>query len=301
MSNQGLWQHASPSVDHEELSCTEISHAICLCQHESSSLACVQNLANYFLRRPYLAAPCGEGLTGELDQMSLYRTDGFDCVTWVNTVLALLQSNDVNSFERELIAMNYQNNQVEYTSRCHIMSTQWNRWNESRGALQNITSALANRLGGDVETADVLINYPAWLRARSLRDIRLRSPMNMHEARDRLHAVYDQANKFNPERTSLSYLPLSLLKAYADSGKPWQAVLPELCVVQWVRKHWHIAPLIGTDLHVMHVGFLMHDEDDAVFCHASWGRGIVKDPIKTMLNTCERLGVAGVYVQGLNI
>src|SRR5688572_7398635 len=45
--------------------------------------------AAFFLDAPYLLEPLGEGPDGVYSQEPLYRTDRFDCVTYVDTVLAL--------------------------------------------------------------------------------------------------------------------------------------------------------------------------------------------------------------------
>src|SRR5579863_9448532 len=45
--------------------------------------------SRYFLNTRYLIGALGEGPEAQYDQSPLYRTDAFDCVTFVSTVIAL--------------------------------------------------------------------------------------------------------------------------------------------------------------------------------------------------------------------
>ena len=60
-------------------------------------------LTQLFLGKPYILGAQGEGKQGEFDQSPLYRFDGFDCVTYVNNILALAISNSPNEFEKNLL------------------------------------------------------------------------------------------------------------------------------------------------------------------------------------------------------
>lgn len=53
----------------------------------------VDEATHYFLGHDYVLGTMGEGPTGEFDQMPLYRTDVFDCTTYVEITLALALHN----------------------------------------------------------------------------------------------------------------------------------------------------------------------------------------------------------------
>ena len=228
--------------------------------------------------------------------MPLYRSDCFDCVTWVNTVLALIQSYDLASFEEAMRLVNYQEGDTCYIKRRHIMTTQWNPWNESRGVLSDVTEVLAEDIGCEVQYATARIDYGAWLRARSLADVRLQDPDSRDEALDRLHELHQAADAIDSELSQLPFLPLSSssLDATHDS-------FPEIAVVEWVRSPWPIAHLIGTDLNVQHVGIALKTDDDILFYHAAWNNSIQRLSWKEMMARCERIGVSGVHVQAVCI
>ena len=50
-------------------------------------------ISEYFKGRPYVLGNLGEGSQGKYDQEPLYRTDVFDCTTYVETVIALAKAN----------------------------------------------------------------------------------------------------------------------------------------------------------------------------------------------------------------
>ena len=89
----------------------------------------------------------GEGHEGHFDQAPLYRFDCFDCVTYVNTVLALALSHDVVSFQKNLVRVGYRGAQLAYSHRHHFMSVDWNVHNQSIGLVKDITTEIVDAEG----------------------------------------------------------------------------------------------------------------------------------------------------------
>lgn len=283
-----------PVIPNQLLSQEEITHVIVLIAQEATPEHRCQRICDYFLGRLYEGGCLGEGDGADIDQMPLYRTDCFDCVTWVNTVLALMQSHDLHSFEEAMRMMNYDQGDASYIKRRHIMSTQWNPWNELRGVLCNVTESLAEEIGCDVQYATARIDYSAWLRARSLADVRLQDPDSRDEALDRLHELHQAADAIDSELSELPFLPLENTSLDTIHNS-----FPEMAVVEWVRSPWPIAHLIGTDLNVQHVGIAIRTEDDILFYHAAWNNSIQRLSWQEMMARCERIGVSGVHVQAV--
>jgi hypothetical protein len=75
-----------------------------------------------FLGSRYLGDPLGEGLSGQYDQDDLYRFDGFDCTTFVETIMALAGASDFEHFERRMNAIRYEAGRIEFTARNHFPS-----------------------------------------------------------------------------------------------------------------------------------------------------------------------------------
>lgn len=84
------------------------------------------------------------------------RLDGFDCVTYIETVLALASARDVNGFLQRLRTLRYANGEVSYATRLHY-TTDWSKANIARGYLQDIT-----RGADTVERTKVLNKLPGF-------------------------------------------------------------------------------------------------------------------------------------------
>lgn len=86
-------------------------------------------LSGYFLSKPYVLGALGEGVNGEYDQYPRFRVDGFDCLTFVETTLALSLSHNPLEFEKTLARIRYHNGQIDYFQRNHFTSLDWNAHN----------------------------------------------------------------------------------------------------------------------------------------------------------------------------
>lgn len=100
------------------------------------------------LGRPYLRNPL-IGSPTEPEQL-VTRMDSFDCVTFLETVLALGHADSVDDFLERLRRIRYEGGSVDYKTRLHYM-TDWNESNVRRGVLQNLTEG-----AGTVEQARTL-------------------------------------------------------------------------------------------------------------------------------------------------
>lgn len=89
-----------------------------------------------FLWRRYAENPLGGG-PGSQELFSV-SFDEFDCVTYVETVLALSCSKTQTRFLRELRDLRYEGGKVDWFSRNHFM-TAWLERNVARGAVADLT------------------------------------------------------------------------------------------------------------------------------------------------------------------
>lgn len=89
-----------------------------------------------FLWRRYAENPLGGG--PESQESFSVSFDEFDCVTYVETVLALSCSKTQTRFVRELRDLRYEGGKVDWFSRNHFM-TAWLRRNIARGAVADLT------------------------------------------------------------------------------------------------------------------------------------------------------------------
>ena len=111
-------------------------------------------LSQRLLGRPYLIHP----LIGSPSQPERFvtRMDGFDCVTYLETVLALAQARDVESYLQRLRTLRYAGGEISYAKRLHY-TTDWHRVNVQRGFLQDLT---ANE--GSIERTKTLSLLPGF-------------------------------------------------------------------------------------------------------------------------------------------
>jgi hypothetical protein len=93
----------------------------------------VEALSRQFLGHPYVSNP----LIGSADEPEVFTASiaGFDCVTYVETILALARSSSVDEFVRWLRRIRYEHGQIEWRRRNHYMTT-WIRNNAHLGVVR---------------------------------------------------------------------------------------------------------------------------------------------------------------------
>jgi hypothetical protein len=91
-----------------------------------------------FIGQPYSDCLLGGGPA--LDEVFSATLHAFDCVTYIETVLALSLSNSLDRFAYELKHMRYDGGQVDWLHRNHYM-VDWARKNKERGRIAYISDA----------------------------------------------------------------------------------------------------------------------------------------------------------------
>lgn len=228
--------------------------------------------SRYFLGKPYLAGALGEGFAGEFDQSPLYRDDAFDCLTYVNTVMALAKAHDITHFKSLIKQINYYEGQVRYENRFHFMCQDWNRMNAQQNFVQDITQEwLDNNNQPVMVWSEALINKRNWFLKRQLADIKLLKPSNNLELQARLKKLHALAEQQPVIRSRISYVPLNQVLQDLTQNLTLLRRLPSVMIVEIVRPNWDLTEQIGTHLNVSHLGFAIWREakQDYVFRHAS--------------------------------
>ncbi len=93
-------------------------------------------ISEEFLEYPYMK----NMLIGDLDQEEVFTASfsGFDCVTYVETVLALARASSTEEFVGNLQYIRYADGEVDWKKRNHYMTT-WIRNNSRAGVVRNRT------------------------------------------------------------------------------------------------------------------------------------------------------------------
>jgi cell wall-associated NlpC family hydrolase len=100
-------------------------------------------LSRHFLGQPYKSNPLiGTADTAEVFTASL---DGFDCVTYIETIVALVRASNVDNFTGWLRKIRYEQGRVQWKRRNHYM-TIWIRNNIRDGIVRPVSMPAASML-----------------------------------------------------------------------------------------------------------------------------------------------------------
>jgi N-acetylmuramoyl-L-alanine amidase-like len=96
----------------------------------------IEVLSRHFLGHPYKSDPLiGSADTPEVFTASL---DGFDCVTYIETILALARASTVDNFADWLRKIRYEHGRIQWRQRNHYM-TVWIRNNIRQGIIEPVS------------------------------------------------------------------------------------------------------------------------------------------------------------------
>ena|SRR2546426_6616113 len=96
----------------------------------------IDAFSHHFLGHPYKA----NLLIGSFDTPEVFTAsvDGFDCVTYIETILALARASNPDDFTQWLQRIRYEDGRIEWTRRNHYM-TGWIRNNTKAGVVRRIS------------------------------------------------------------------------------------------------------------------------------------------------------------------
>lgn len=230
----------------------------------------IEWFSRQFKGKPYLLSALGEGADAAYDQFPRYRTDAFDCLTYVSTVLALALSDNFKTFQNCLPQVRYQNGQYKYLERNHFTSLDWNLNNQKKGFIRDYTHQITDLNHQPVMlTARTEINKEKWYQFKKLNSIRLEK-QNYIRQQQKLKDLKHSAAKFKPEEAVISYIPLSkLFDTKGDANQHLFKQIPHGSIIEIVRPNWNLTKQIGTSLHVSHIGFAIRKGKELYYREAS--------------------------------
>jgi cell wall-associated NlpC family hydrolase len=105
-------------------------------KYDRSAGSRIDVLSRHFLGHPYKPNPLiGSAHTAEVFTASL---DGFDCVTYIETIVALARAVNVNDFIDRLRQIRYEQGRIQWERRNHYM-TLWIRNNVRKGIISQVS------------------------------------------------------------------------------------------------------------------------------------------------------------------
>ncbi|AEF53980.1 N-acetylmuramoyl-L-alanine amidase-like domain-containing protein [Marinomonas posidonica] len=224
-------------------------------------VARVERLSHLFMGAPYVGGNAGEGVDGQFDKDPLIRFDVFDCTTYVETVLAGIQSISAKSFKDNLIKIRYQDGLVNFVQRNHFPSLDW--LPNNRELLQDITDRVAQ---DQSQRAITQIDRAAWYRHLSAKSIACKQ-----DCKPLLEKLHETGQHFQIAQADIPYVPLSAL-FLGPNKQVNQALLdriPSGSVINMVRPNWALKKWIGTNLNVSHQGLVLRQGGRLILRHAS--------------------------------
>ena len=125
-------KHADP----RDLSRRRVEQLLSKTKHEDSASRRIEVLSHHFLGLPYKPNP----LIGSADTAEVFTAsfDGFDCVTYIETVVALSRASNADDFTQWLRKIRYERARIQWERRNHYM-TQWIRNNVRDGIIRPIS------------------------------------------------------------------------------------------------------------------------------------------------------------------
>ncbi len=254
----------------------------------------------YFVGKPYLLGPLGEGLLGEFDQNPLYRADKFDCVTYTSTIIALAHANNLAQFKKKILQLRYRDGVARYSHRNHFMTVDWNLNNSHKGYVKDITYRFIDKQGKPIaKIANAIINKPAWYQHKKTADIKFQQTLSPTQLQQKLSALKHIGSQLLQQRGVLLYLPLT--KLFNAKGKPNTFIfqqIPSASVIEIVRPNWHLEKLIGTAMNVSHLGFAIRTAKGLMYREASQTQ---KHVIDIPLTKYLRGYLKSPTVKGINV
>lgn len=256
-------------------------------------------ITNQLNGKVYILGSLGEGPNARFDQYPKYRMDGFDCDTYVTTVLALSLATSLKSFQNCLRFIRYKDGKVSYVNRNHFTSIDWNANNQSRGLLKDITLDIRDKQKQPVVLyAHALINKPSWYQYKKPEIIRLQQ-FNSKEQNKRLTELKKLGVSLAITPSDLPYIPLTAL--FDSDNHPnlyLFSQIPDGAIVEIVRPNWDLKKVIGTALNISHLGFVFWIDNQLYFRQASSDKGGV---VEVSLIEYLREAKKSPTIKGINV
>lgn len=230
----------------------------------------IDSVSRALIDKPYVLFPLGEGNADRFNQKPLYRTDVFDCETFVDTVLALANAHDLPSFQKHINEIRYQNGQPHFLTRNHFTHVDWNYFNQKKSYIQDITHLITQEKKTLFQTEVTSINKKNWYQHLKADVIYLPTESPTEQTK-RLHELQKLGLQTQVNQLSkLNYIPLqSLFNEQLEARPEIFKQIPQGSIIEIARPNWAIENQIGTRLDISHLGFAIWKNGVLYFRNAS--------------------------------
>ncbi|MFT4059701.1 MAG: DUF1460 domain-containing protein [Legionella sp.] len=258
-------------------------------------------ISKQFLGVPYILGSLGEGPKARYDQFPRYRLDGFDCDTYVNTVISLALASSLPSFQQCINEMRYNKGAISYINRLHFTGLDWNNEHQQTGLFKDITLSFKDKNNQPIaKIASTQVEKPNWYALKTIETIRLQNA-DKKQQQARLAELKAKGARLTTTATeAVPYIPLSVL--FPKDHQPDMhlfAQIPDGAIIEIVRPNWDLRNEIGTALNISHLGFAIRDKNQLYFRQASSQYAKVVDVplIEYLQNVLSSPTIKGINVQ----
>ncbi len=254
-----------------------------------------------------------------IQQDPIYHTDKFDCMTYVETVLGLINANNLDQYEKNFLMLAYgaaglPASRIHFYNRNNFVSADFNPVNHKTGLLTDVTST--GPLKSYARWVGDIIDRNKWFAKRAAKNatvyyVRVLSAADGPAMVNRLQDNYPQKfHQFKPEKVRISYIPKQAFfsefspKNFTPNQKLLD-LIPTPAVAEIVRDDdlWfvggkNIREIVGTGNNVSHLGLLYREHFaknqliyQKITCASSWrGKSCNVEPVVCLKNEgCNEL------------
>lgn len=199
----------------------------------------IDKISSSFKEIEYSLNPLGENFG--IDNDPLYRFDKFDCLTYVETVLALHFAKNKDEFETIINNIRYSNGKVSFETRNHFTNPDWIRNN--RKYVSDITNNIATKLNIVPSISFITLDRSNWFKKN-----------------------YNLKVDYDLENVSLNYIDIDTLLLKKDE---LLSIIKKPMVINIVINNPKLIKKIGTQLDTSHIGFILPNNNELIIRHAS--------------------------------
>jgi hypothetical protein len=219
-------------------------------------------LSELFVGVPYTDLPLGDGESGP-EPGPLFRTDGVDCQTYVETVLAMANAGSLGQAKSILDDIRYADGKPSFQSRNHFTEAQWLPANTRKGYLADEVRALDRR----APVSTLTLVKEQWAQVPALKRL---ASANIPDGKYRVR-----------------YLPLDQVLKHAKEIAPG--------TVSMVVRENDPARVVR----ITHMGFVVRTKDGLAIRHASTGKehAVIDEPLDAFVrrqSEYKKWKVAGI-------
>lgn len=250
--------------------------------------------SSYFIGSRAELGPLGEGNEDLYDRDPLYSLTVFDCTTFVETVMALSLSENIDDFLPNLIKIRYENGKISFKNRNHFISLDWIPNNTVSGFLKDVTSEI-----GPAQVANAIIDKKNWYKKLNLSNIKGRDDLSQEDKLVLLESLRSLGEDFTPLSAKILFIDLNLI---FKNPKILNSI-PNGAIISIIKPNWDLTSTIGTHLNVSHQGIAIWKDGSLFYRHASLEFEKVMDApfLKYLEKYMINSGTVGINIQKILI